>query len=62
MTLYLWLYLIVDKKVKQLLTARIYYKENYLKPNSDPSRSQTPVCFNSFFKDQKNIGHLKKLL
>ena len=40
---YIWMSLIVDKKGKTVLTARIYYKENYLKPNSDPDTLQTPV-------------------
>ena len=42
MTQYLRMSLIFDKTVKALIP-RIYYKENYLKPNSDPGTLQTPV-------------------
>ena len=37
------MYLIYDKIVKIVLIAKIYYKENYLKSNSDPGTLQTPV-------------------
>ena len=32
-----------DLKVHIILIARTSYKENYLKPNSDPGTLQTPV-------------------
>ena len=46
--------LIVDKKVKIVLTARIDYKENYLKPNSDPGTLQAAV-FKSDRKRKRTV-------
>ena len=43
MAKYIWMYQIFGKVVKIVPIARIYYKENYLKPNSDASTLQTPV-------------------
>ena len=40
---YIWMSVIVDKKVKIVLSVRIYYKENYPKPNSDSGMLQTLV-------------------
>ena len=42
MTQYIRMSLIFDKTVKALI-AKIYYKEKYLKPNSDPGTLQTSV-------------------
>ena len=40
-------YIFLTKKKKKKKIAEIYYKENYLMPNSDPGTLQTPVASSS---------------
>ena len=49
---------IFDKTVKALI-ARIYYKKNYLKPNSDPSTLQMPVeIYENWFKKKFHFSDI----